>query len=329
MHRLEKFPPTRYLFAFVRILVREGVAAVWKASARKLTVLLYRLPRPGEKAEEDARSAAHAGSPTVIACPLLDWNIPLFQRPQQIAMHLARSGCRYYYCTVNRSCDSVWGYEELARGLYLTNRFERLMASRGRRVLHIYSTDLDVEWALIAKELESGNIILYEYIDEIHPQIPRVPIPERVRVRHENILKEERCIVIATADKLYRNVLRHRSRNCALVTNGVDYEHFSRPFPHHVTTRFRSISLSSPDGRGGPRSASRDRKASVAVCLPTVGSARRLRSRRRRCRTEPSISAQERKGTDCDGTFGRQLVFPAFPDISRAFTGTDARCGRV
>ena len=230
MHRLEGFPPAKYLFVFIRILLNEGVAAVWKASVRKLTVLLYRLRRPGETAETNTRIAAHAGDPPIISCPLLDWNIPLFQRPQQIAIHLAKAGHLYYYCTVNRSCDSVWGYEELATGLYLTNRFHRLMASSGRHVLHIYSTDLGVEWTLIEKELESGNVVLYEYIDEINPLIPRVPIPEWVFARHENILGEERCVVIATADKLYRNVLRHRSRNCALVTNGVDYEHFSRSF---------------------------------------------------------------------------------------------------
>jgi len=37
-------------------------------------------------------------------------------------------------------------------------------------------------------------------------------------------------MVVTTADKLYRDAQAHRTRNFTLVTNGVEFEHFSRSF---------------------------------------------------------------------------------------------------
>jgi len=102
-----------------------------------------------------------------------------------------------------------------------------------RKVFIINSTDNYTTYDFVASELAKGNLILYEYLDEIHDQISGLGVPESTYVRHAAILQDERCMVVATADKLYRDVQAHRNRNFSLVTNGVEFAHFSRKFSEH------------------------------------------------------------------------------------------------
>jgi glycosyltransferase involved in cell wall biosynthesis len=69
--------------------------------------------------------------------------------------------------------------------------------------------------------------MLYEYVDEIHEEISLCPIPVHAREKHAYLLRNEEVVCVATADKLFAEVLSRRSCNCGLVTNGVDVGHFS------------------------------------------------------------------------------------------------------
>jgi len=98
-----------------------------------------------------------------------------------------------------------------------------------KKIVHIWSTDTKIEYDFIDYVINKGDIILYEYVDELSEDITG-ELPDFVMARHKKILENEKCIVIATADKLYEEVLKYRSKNCALITNGVDYEHFNQKF---------------------------------------------------------------------------------------------------
>lgn len=172
----------------------------------------------------------HPDSPVLVSRPLLDWDVPLFQRYHHLALNLSRSGFLYCYSTGNWADDNVLGFRKLADRLFLTNRLDIIEQHPARKVHIICSPDNSTSIDFVERELVKGNLILYEYLDEIHDQISGLGIPESTHIRHEAILKDERCMVIATADKLFRDVMAHRSSNCALVTNGVEYEHFSRTF---------------------------------------------------------------------------------------------------
>jgi hypothetical protein len=73
-----------------------------------------------------------------------------------------------------------------------------------------------------------GDHVVYDYIDELHPNISGAPIPRAVMKRHYALLTDESVACAATADKLLGDVAQLRRRNFALVTNGVDAEHFAR-----------------------------------------------------------------------------------------------------
>lgn len=174
--------------------------------------------------------AQHAGLPVIVTCPMLDWDAPLFQRPHHIAFNLSRCGFLCIYCTDNWSQDSVLGFREIAETLYVTNRADIVMSEEFRKVYLINSTDNAVTLDFVEREMAKGNLILYEYMDEIHEQISCMGVPDSTYIRHEAILSDERCMVVATADKLLQDVQAHRSRNFVMVTNGVEYEHFARRF---------------------------------------------------------------------------------------------------
>jgi GT2 family glycosyltransferase/glycosyltransferase involved in cell wall biosynthesis len=164
--------------------------------------------------------------PTAIFAPLIDWNTPVFQRPPHIAEGLSKLGYLVFFCTENQKYDKVEGFLEMSPRLYLTNRFD-LLREMGRKdlILFVYSTDNKIAYPELEEEINKGKKVVYEYIDEIHDEITG-KVPPKILQRHEAILKNEKFVVVATADKLYQETLKHRSKNCVLATNGVDYEHF-------------------------------------------------------------------------------------------------------
>ncbi len=179
----------------------------------------------------------HGSKPIVVFPPVIDWSVPIYQRPQHLALQLARQGVPYFFTTPNARFDKVHGVQRLSSGCYLTDRYDLLLESEQQKVFHLLSTDMNYgaphlprDMAFIERELKAGNRILYEYIDEIHPAISGTAIPKEIYDRHELLLRDERVAVVATASKLYDEVAKKRSRNFELVTNGVDYEHFSKAF---------------------------------------------------------------------------------------------------
>lgn len=239
---LNRLAPVRYLYVFCMLLAREGLGPTLAAIRRKLHVLRLALVRPKDRRDLAAILDRHQGQPVIVYPPVINWHIPLFQRPQQLAHSLARQGFLYFYCTDNCLYDDVQGFERLDENLYLNNRLSLLKSLPGRRIVHLYSTDYQIVPAEVRREIEHGSLIVYEYVDELDDRIAGFRIPDYAHAKHRLILEDERCIVVATADRLYREVLACRSRNCALVTNGVDYAHFTVPRDHKaVPTLLRGI----------------------------------------------------------------------------------------
>ncbi len=162
----------------------------------------------------------------VVFPPIVPWNLQLFQRPHHVAKELAALGYLYFFCIPPSKFDSVTLFKEMVPGCFITPYFDLLESLPGK-IVHLYSTDNSNSLGWIRRRLESGDIFLYEYVDEIHEDITGGVIPPFVLEKHRYLLRREEVISIATADKLFREVGRERRRNCALITNGVDVSHFS------------------------------------------------------------------------------------------------------
>lgn len=162
----------------------------------------------------------------VLFPPIVPWNLHLFQRPHHLAKELAACGYLYFFCVPVSRHDRVLTFEEVAPGCFITPYLELLEVLPGK-IVHLYSTDNIQTLAWICDRLARGDRVLYEYIDEIHEDISRRHIPLQVLEKHAYLLRNEKITCVATADKLYQDVRTVRSRNCALITNGVDLAHFS------------------------------------------------------------------------------------------------------
>lgn len=167
--------------------------------------------------------------PIILSLSFIDWSVPLYQRPQHIAIQLAKQGFLYFYNTRNYY-DFMDGYKHIGENMYLTNRFDDVLerVNSKKKYIHLYSTNMyEEDDERIERALKKGFKIIYEYIDEISEKISGKKIPKFVLDRHERLLRDEdNVIVIATATKLYNDVAKYRKKNFKLVTNGVVYEHF-------------------------------------------------------------------------------------------------------
>ena len=165
---------------------------------------------------------------------LIDWNVPLFQRPQQIAMGLAHHGALFIYLTTNY-LDNVDDPTFLENNLVLAKRellpsIFQIAEEEGKRIiLDMYSTGFfyDAEWIKQWDRYEYK--ILYEYVDEISEEISGVEIPESSMRRHNNFVKDTDVFMVATAEKLYNEVVAVRgTKNVLFSGNGVDVKHFQK-----------------------------------------------------------------------------------------------------
>lgn len=170
--------------------------------------------------------ARYPDRPIIVFRPLVDWDLPLFQRPHHIASRLAREGFLYFYCTPN-AYDGIEGFRKIEDGLYLTNQFDLVSGLYRDKIIHLYSTDNHCTLEYVQAQQQNLAHVVYEYIDEIDSTISGVEIPDHVWKKHKALLADPQVLCVASADKLYAEVLAVRNENTALVTNGVEYEHFS------------------------------------------------------------------------------------------------------
>ncbi len=164
----------------------------------------------------------------------MGWNTPLFQRFQHLSLQAGNVGGISFYgahpsvdvdvdtykfindtlCIVNLDCQEV------------VDHFWNVLDKKGGlKYLRIQSIDLATTINKIEDFIRRGYKIVYEYIDEITPQITG-EIPEFVFKRHEYLLRNEEVTVIATSDKLFGQIKPYRENNMIMLNNGVDYEHW-------------------------------------------------------------------------------------------------------
>lgn len=167
----------------------------------------------------------------------MGWNTKLFQRFQHISLNVGKiDGIAIYGAHPDIDCD-VKLYKFVNPKLCIVNLnspiikrrlFQILDQQKELKYIRIQSIDLMTTISEIQEYLYKGYHIVYEYIDELTPQITG-NIPEFVYARHEFLLKNLRVIVLATSDKLYKQAkaIRGNHINLEVSTNGVDYDYWN------------------------------------------------------------------------------------------------------
>lgn len=183
----------------------------------------------------------HLDKEIIVYLAPVPWNLPLYQRPHHVALNLANSNYLYFYCTNNPVKDNLNGFRKIANSCYLTNQQDILLGLPNKKIIHLYSTDMRDIGEIYERAIKNNDVILYEYIDELHKDITG-EIPEYVFKNHQKLLKDDiNCVVIASADKLLSDVKSNRSKNYQLVTNGVDFNHFNKSQNNGIPKEIRNL----------------------------------------------------------------------------------------
>lgn len=163
------------------------------------------------------------------------WNMNLFQRPQHIAINTSKIDGLVLFRGAFDGVDKNMNYpiQKIRNNLYLIDMdnkelfyylIKKISEISKPKLLHLYSTDNNFSIKEIKKFEKNGFKILYEYIDEISPDISQRKIPVETYDKHYYILKNKNYNVVTTSEKLYQETYNYRgSKNLILSCNGVEY----------------------------------------------------------------------------------------------------------
>ena len=163
------------------------------------------------------------------------WNLPLFQRPQQMALALGRLGYLVIYKTPSPVLDRVAGVRNIAPNVYLTDdgNFDFIEGA----VHSVYSTAFNHPLDWIERRNSSFRAI-YEYVDHIDPKISgSKDNVRRLNAHKRHAFAEGRYdFVVASARRLESEAVEAVGRDkVVLVPNGVDTWHYRNPPREHVS----------------------------------------------------------------------------------------------
>lgn len=154
----------------------------------------------------------------IIYPPTIDWNVPLFQRPQQLMKSFAKQGYICFYVTANHRYDDYPdGFTRISDNLYL--------AYTSMDTFSVLSDPIVIlSWAMNISYLQTlGNyFLIYDYIDDI--SIFNL-YDQRMEAAHRYLLRNA-DVAVATASRLLQKAKKLR-QDIVLCPNGVDFKLFS------------------------------------------------------------------------------------------------------
>ncbi|WP_347299331.1 glycosyltransferase [Clostridium perfringens] len=180
------------------------------------------------------------------------FEVKMFQRPQHIALNLAKENVLYFYKASPYVDKDIKTYKKMEENLYLVNTdlywlqeclIDIVSQSGVPAFGQIYSTSF-VEYDSWLKKFTDRNFkIIYEYVDDLSDDIAGFKISDEIKASHKRMLEDtEKVYVVTTADKLYQEAKELRGENkLALVTNGVQYEHFANIDCKKIPDKMKNI----------------------------------------------------------------------------------------
>lgn len=185
---------------------------------------------------------------SIILPDIFFYNMPMFQRPQHIARELGALGWNYIF---TEPFNGETGCKEVEKNVWTISAkieeessfFKPRLKLNNRSILHLYATEHADRTGLIQYARNAGATILYEYVDEIHPDLSGQQTPAHIIERHNSMLRDSSVKVVATASKLYEECIaaRNSTQNIALVPNGTEWEHFAKAARNTIPDKIRHI----------------------------------------------------------------------------------------
>lgn len=172
----------------------------------------------------------------IILPPTIDWHMPLFQRPQQLALaYSKKENIKVLFITKNIKYDSVSLLEKANSNLWLCN--EEYIDEVIPHLKAAQEKIISISWTLnktYCEKIKPAKII-YEYIDELEVFYGYGPEMEK---DHKKFI-ETADVTVCTATKLYNQVY-NIAKNPIISTNAGDYDFFSKTENYEINKTIRN-----------------------------------------------------------------------------------------
>lgn len=163
---------------------------------------------------------------------------PLWQRPQHISNNLRKNGCLVFY-EVTTMTDKVKTLRKESDNLYLFNYtniklnkilMEELEQVKMPKYIQLYCTDWKLSVQNIEDYISCGFKFIYEYIDDLSPDLAGTKeLPRSIQEKYNYVMEHDEVYVAVSARKLEEDVINKRGKkNVVFSTNGVDYAFFEK-----------------------------------------------------------------------------------------------------
>lgn len=174
--------------------------------------------------------------------PTIEWNTPLYQRPQHMSAALGRRGHLVIYKTYNLCGDDVDGFREICQNVWLTNQQE--VDDIEGVVRSFYSTAY-ANWPDLMLKNSKKGVLVYEYIDHVDPLISGSDASiRRLQEMKDFSFSGGADYIVVSAHKLEQEAVEAVGREKVfLIPNGVDNRHYRDPIHQRTPLPYNLMSF--------------------------------------------------------------------------------------
>lgn len=179
----------------------------------------------------------------------LGYDTIMHQRPQHMAKSLGKQNVLFIYNSYDRS-DFVGNSKirKIVDNVYVMDLFflrkfliKCIRNTDMKKIFMTYSTNY-VDQKIFDFYIKNNFDLLYEYVDDIDEKLCGKRNYPKLLMRHDYIINNPNSYIITTATKLYNNILQtNKNANVTLITNGVDYKHFSKRKSNKIPNDMKEI----------------------------------------------------------------------------------------
>ena len=213
----------------LKFFKKNGIASTIKKTGRKICRLLIFVPirvqeRIVAKKHIKELQALAKGKDLHVIIPCIDWHIPLFQRPHQIAWNLScRKDFFVLFLPDQYQYDKFCFSKKIKDNLFLYSLSAVKYLDQILRVGRTTTTFMT--WTRHASQLNkfSYNKLIYDYVDEM---TLFYYYNQQMEDTH-NYLMKKADLTVVTANALYKSAKPH-AKKLLLCENAVDYDFFSK-----------------------------------------------------------------------------------------------------
>ena len=216
----------------VKAVKREGVKSLLARKTQSLSKKINPANRKMNEIKKDVKNKRVIVFPTP-----LDWNIPLFQRPQQLAKaYSKKSNTVVIYFTDLHQFDHFDTADKIHDNLWLVDSryLEEISGILNKTQCE---TIISLSWTGNLRFVEKikPKYLIYEYIDELSLF---TGYSEKMVLEHNQLLREA-DVSVATATKLFDEI-KGVAKNPILSTNAGDYEFFKETSKYSINERIKA-----------------------------------------------------------------------------------------